>query len=155
MRQNSGVIKSTASPRRCIDKARVPRSISTSAHFELCRTGQHHYSVGTRGPALRCVYTNIHKKAGPFSAARLKMDLPFHKRLAFTGEAPALLSELFYRKSIENYHRTCQRPPRDSTVAPRKPRRAARALHRSILARPPRSYIPQNSKSGQKLIQNN
>ena len=34
--------------------------------------------------------TNIAQKAGPFSVARLKMDLPFHSRLAFTGEMPAL-----------------------------------------------------------------
>ena len=45
-----------------------------------------------RGPALRCVHTKQSQKAGPFSVARLKMDLPFHNRLAFTGGVPALLS---------------------------------------------------------------
>ena len=40
-----------------------------------------------RGPALRCGYLCAHttrsQKAGPFSVARLKMDLPLHNRLAF------------------------------------------------------------------------
>ena len=31
------------------------------------------------------------QNAGPFSVARLKMDPPFHNRLMFTGEVPALL----------------------------------------------------------------
>ena len=44
-----------------------------------------------RGPALRCVHTKHSRKAGPFSVAGLKMDLPFHGRLAFTGGMPALL----------------------------------------------------------------
>ena len=34
-----------------------------------------------RGPALRSVHTKHSQKAGPFSVARLKMDLPFHDRL--------------------------------------------------------------------------
>ena len=35
-----------------------------------------------------CLYKqNIMEKAGPFSVARLKMALPFHSRLAFTGSA--------------------------------------------------------------------
>ena len=45
-----------------------------------------------------CVHTNlVHTKhpykAGPPSVARPEMDLPFHDRLAFTGEVPALLEE--------------------------------------------------------------
>ena len=37
------------------------------------------------GTSLRsCLYTQtILEKAGPFSVARLKMDLPFHNRLAY------------------------------------------------------------------------
>ena len=38
------------------------------------------------------VQTKHLQKAGPSSVARLKMDLPFHDRLAFTGEVPALLT---------------------------------------------------------------
>ena len=39
---------------------------------------------GARGPALGCVHTKHSQKAGPFSDARLKMDLPFrvHRRSA-------------------------------------------------------------------------
>ena len=37
------------------------------------------------------VHTKHSQKAGPFSVARLKIDLPFHNRLAFTGQVPALL----------------------------------------------------------------
>ena len=29
-------------------------------------------------------HQSIHKKAGPFSVARLKMDLPLHNRLAYS-----------------------------------------------------------------------
>ena len=38
-----------------------------------------------RWPALRCVliHTKHSQKAGPFSVARLKMDLPFHNRLTY------------------------------------------------------------------------
>ena len=40
------------------------------------------------------VYLFVHRKhspkAGPFSVARLKIDLPFNNRLAFTGEVPAV-----------------------------------------------------------------
>ena len=36
-----------------------------------------------RGPALGCVHTKHSQKAGPFSDARLKMDLPFHNRLVY------------------------------------------------------------------------
>ena len=36
-----------------------------------------------RGPALRCAHTKHSQKAGPISVARLKMDLPFHTRLAY------------------------------------------------------------------------
>ena len=44
-----------------------------------------------------CKYTqSIAQKAGLYSVARLKMDLPFHNRLAFTGEVPAL----FLRPSV-------------------------------------------------------
>ena len=43
------------------------------------------------------VYLFVHakdsQKAGPFSVARLKMDLPLHNRLACTREVPALLSD--------------------------------------------------------------
>ena len=38
------------------------------------------------------VHTEHPSKAGPFSVAPLKMDLPFHNnRVAFTGGVPALL----------------------------------------------------------------
>ena len=40
-------------------------------------------AVPTRGPALRCVHTKHSQKAGSFSVARLKMDLPFHNLLAY------------------------------------------------------------------------
>ena len=49
-----------------------------------------HRSAKRAGTSL-CTHKTLHKKAGPFSVARLKMDLPFHNRLAFTGEVPALL----------------------------------------------------------------
>ena len=47
--------------------------------------------AGTWLPALRCalvcthlfVHTKHSEKAGPFAVARLKMDLPFHNRLAY------------------------------------------------------------------------
>ena len=35
------------------------------------------------GPALRCAHSKHAQKAGPFSVARPKMDLPFHNRLAY------------------------------------------------------------------------
>ena len=44
----------------------------------------------SRGPTLRCVQTKHSQEAGPFSVARLKMDLHFHSRLSFTGGVPAL-----------------------------------------------------------------
>ena len=42
-----------------------------------------------------CKYTqSIAQKAGLYSVARLKMDLPFHNRLAFTGGVPAPQGEV-------------------------------------------------------------
>ena len=35
-------------------------------------------------------HTKYSQQAGPFSVARLKMDLPFHNCLALKGEGPAL-----------------------------------------------------------------
>ena len=48
-----------------------------------------------RGPALGCVHTKHSQKAGPFSDARLKMDLPFrvHRRSASPLSPLALLFE--------------------------------------------------------------
>ena len=43
-------------------------------------------------------HTKRSQKAGSFSVARLKMDLPFHIRSAFTGVVPALLVRLMWRK---------------------------------------------------------
>ena len=43
------------------------------------------------------VHTNIHKKAGPFSVARLKMDLPFHNRLACNRKSANPLVQVFLR----------------------------------------------------------
>ena len=48
---------------------------------------------GVRGPALRCADTKHSQKAGPFSVARLKIDLPFSiiasRTTALTGEVQA------------------------------------------------------------------
>ena len=52
--------------------------------------------VGPRGLALRFVHPKHSQKAGPFSVARLKTDLPFHNRLAYNREVPALLSPLLF-----------------------------------------------------------
>ena len=45
--------------------------------------------------------TKHSQKAGPFPVARLETDLPFHKRLAYAGEVPALLSQLRTMRSEE------------------------------------------------------
>ena len=54
-----------------------------------------------RGPALRCAldyaHRPLHKKAGPFSVARLKMDLPFRNRLAYNHVHKTCLSEIVSR----------------------------------------------------------
>ena len=55
-------------------------------------------SVEQKGDCEKRASTSLctHKRsqtAGPFSVARLKMDLPFHNRLALKGELPALLRE--------------------------------------------------------------
>ena len=56
---------------------RVPPRCRVARH--VCRS-----EAGCeRGPALRCVHTKRSQKAGPFSVARLKMDLRFHNRLAY------------------------------------------------------------------------
>ena len=47
-------------------------------------------SVKRAGTSL-CTCLKHSQNAGPFSVARLKMDPPFHSRLAFTAEVPALL----------------------------------------------------------------
>ena len=63
---------------------------SIDATAEICAAGE--------GRQLRCVLVCTHstftKTAGTFSVARLKMDLPFRNRLAFTGDVPALFAAI-------------------------------------------------------------
>ena len=70
----------------------------------------------TRGagtsPVCLFVHTQHSQKAGPFSVAGPEMDLPFHNRLAFTGEVPALF------------------PPPPPTTTPTTPRQLARPAAR-------------------------
>ena len=62
----------------------------------VCTTARQQDQQQRAGTLLcACLYTqNIAQKAGLFSVARLKMDLPFHDRLASTGEVPTLLQQL-------------------------------------------------------------
>ena len=66
------------------------RRMRSSELFTVSASPERTSYIAVRGPALRGVHTKHSQKAGPFSVARLKMDLPFHNRLAFTGEVPAL-----------------------------------------------------------------
>ena len=56
-------------------------TIAFKTHWPVwhCQEGRH-FAV------YLFVHTKHSQKAGPFSVARLKMDLPFHNRLAFTGD---------------------------------------------------------------------
>ena len=68
----------------------LPPGASTTDAWEVREEGWH-----------VAVYTqNVHKR-GPFPVARLETDLPFHKRLAYAGEVPALLSQLRTMRSEE------------------------------------------------------
>ena len=53
---------------------------------------QHSHQEGRHFAVHLFVHTEHAQKAGPFSVARLTMDLHFHNRLALTGEVPALFS---------------------------------------------------------------
>ena len=72
------------------------RKLKMAAHDKLAaKEWTPDYEKVRRAPPISrhfAVYTqNCHKKTGPFSVARLKMDVPFHDRFAFTGgRVPAL-----------------------------------------------------------------
>ena len=51
------------------------------------------------------VHTKHSQKAGPFSVARLELDVRFHDRLAFTGEVPALLARLLLPGTLKQSRR--------------------------------------------------
>ena len=69
-----------------------------TTHANLCKIavaqlGESEKRAGTSLRACLCTQ-DIHKKAGPLSAARPKMDLPFPNRLACNRQVPALLRKM-------------------------------------------------------------
>ena len=77
-----GVSKMTVSPtaRPASPRQGHPQPLPMLPYYES--------AAAPRGPALRCVLVCTHKTftKGRSAVARMKMDLPFHNRLAFTGE---------------------------------------------------------------------
>ena len=64
-----------------------PRHRHTDAHTPADRPRWRERGKSAGTSLCACLYThNIHKKAGPFPVARLKMDPPFQNRLAPKGE---------------------------------------------------------------------
>ena len=66
----------------CVDKTGLTISL-VRCLVQCCRPTRKH---AARGLALRGVHAEHSQKAGPFSVARLRLDMPFHNRLASTGE---------------------------------------------------------------------
>ena len=64
-----------------VESAVSRRECATSCHCSAALRNE--TATAPRGPALRCVHTKHSQKACPFSVARLKLDLPFHNRLAY------------------------------------------------------------------------
>ena len=79
-------------PHSCIPTWRIPTAAAdlcatrpAAARSNICRVAHMTGDAKRAGASLcTCLCTrNIHGKACPFSVARLKMDLPFHDRLAY------------------------------------------------------------------------